>query len=1216
MLNNTEAAPQSNSSGAIDFSGKEQIEVEIDGKTYILENKENSAQQLSYSVENGVTKFFCSNFYIRAKDKSVSYNIDVAGANNSVYTGDMSDNVVFSLSGTLGSSNHLYVGAGDDTITSYSRDFVIYGEDGDDLFNIYNGGRCYGGSGNDAFNLISGNVYAYGGDGNDSFVVDSSNYSQSELYGENGDDDFLIKGTAVNSYVNGGAGSNTFTDLKGNVIAVNVDNANAMVESFARNETKVILIDGLRYEVTNGSDAGVDFVYRKNGDTVEFISNMFSIKALDNASYNVALKGMNQKYYASDAGDTISSTSGAKIYGGAGDDSISVRGGYGVVIVHAGGGNDNININVSINNLYVDGGDGDDTITTLSNNSYGNAHILGGNGNDTFNLSESSGGFVDGGDGDDVFNISGSLYTLAGGSGNNIINDTGTNNMYSNMSNADNTLTEIKFTSDNETKTINIGGIEYTIKNLVDGFGFYNNKEKAFTYGYNPATGEVVFGGCYFDITGESGKEHNISLYGSNNKLQTGTKNDTINIYGDANEIHAGSGDDTIIHNSSLTNTIYGEDGNDTIELNGRCGDLVSGGNGDDEITIRGQADNVRGDAGNDIYHILSSNIVVTDTEGSNEFDIEGSDNSITAGSGNDSFTISGDNNTVRGSGGDDYYVILGDGNTVDGGTGINYYVDLGNSNTFTNVSLDPNSNTIIFVAKNQTEEIMLDGKRYVFKNTNHDDSSPASNKVSYSYNPNTGELLIIGSDITLECEEDEENNIKLMGDNNIIQGGNQNDTITVESGSNNYIYGNAGNDTIISNGNNAIYGESGDDRITQNGSNGSTIISSGDGNDTLLINSDNNTNIQTGSGNNTTTITGSNNNLTTENGNNKITTNGNNNTITTGNGDNRFSIVGNENQITTGEGNKIIGIQGNNNTLTGQDGNNTINIIGGNNTITTGNGNTNTNVRGNENNLEYGTGNAEIEITGDDNTSKIQDGNKNIEIDGNNNSLTSGSGSGNIEINGNENEFETVDGNTEVDVKGDGNTINTGAGIDKIEIKGDNNIATSGEGDDEFQINKGDGNTIDGNEGYNTMINGGTNTKYTNVVDITPKPLNIRLQVGANSTDGINIKLEFNMFGFELDFGSAENAAENIEQIEEVLSEINTQRAQIGAMMNRLESASARNTTSIENLTSSRSTIMDADIAAESAAYVKNQILQQTSTSLLSSTQNLRRSLILNLLQ
>ena len=390
-----------------------------------------------------------------------------------------------------------------------------------------------------------------------------------------------------------------------------------MVESFARNETKVILIDGLRYEVTNGSDAGADFVYRKNGDTVEFISNMFSIKALDNASYNVALKGMNQKYYASDAGDTISSTLSAKIYGGAGDDSISVRGGYGDVIVHAGGGNDDININVLINNLYVDGGDGDDTITTLSNNSYGNAHILGGNGNDTFNLSESSGGFVDGGDGDDVFNISGSLYTLAGGSGNNTVNDTGTNNMYSNMSNADNTLTEIKFTSDNETKTINIGGIEYTIKNLVDIFGFYNNKEKAFTYGYNPATGEVVFGGCYFDITGESGKEHNISLYGSNNKLQTGTKNDTINIYGDANEIHAGSGDDTIIHNSSLTNTIYGEDGNDTIELNGRCDALVSGGNGDDEITIRGRANNVRGDAGNDTINIEykgeTTQVLVTD---------------------------------------------------------------------------------------------------------------------------------------------------------------------------------------------------------------------------------------------------------------------------------------------------------------------------------------------------------------------------------------------------------------------------------------------------------------------------------------------------------------------------------------------------------------------------------------------------------------------------
>ena len=105
-------------------------------------------------------------------------------------------------------------------------------------------------------------------------------------------------------------------------------------------------------------------------------------------------------------------------------------------------------------------------------------------------------------------------------------------------------------------------------------------------------------------------------------------------------------------------------------------------------------------------------------------------------------------------------------------------------------------------------------------------------------------------------------------------------------------------------------------------------------------------------------------------------------------------------------------------------------------------------------------------------------------------------------------------------------------------------------------------------------------------------------------------------MYGFELDFSSAESSLENIEQIDELLAKINTSVANIGATMNRLESVSMAQTTQIENLTASRSTIIDADIAAESASYVKNQILQQTSTSLLSSTQNLRRSLILNLLQ
>ena len=108
---------------------------------------------------------------------------------------------------------------------------------------------------------------------------------------------------------------------------------------------------------------------------------------------------------------------------------------------------------------------------------------------------------------------------------------------------------------------------------------------------------------------------------------------------------------------------------------------------------------------------------------------------------------------------------------------------------------------------------------------------------------------------------------------------------------------------------------------------------------------------------------------------------------------------------------------------------------------------------------------------------------------------------------------------------------------------------------------------------------------------------------------------MEFAIYGFELDFSSAESSLENIEQIDELLAKINTSVANIGATMNRLESAIESQTVKIENLTASRSTIMDADIAKESAEYVKNQILMQTTSALLSSTKNVRSSLIMGLI-
>ena len=82
--------------------------------------------------------------------------------------------------------------------------------------------------------------------------------------------------------------------------------------------------------------------------------------------------------------------------------------------------------------------------------------------------------------------------------------------------------------------------------------------------------------------------------------------------------------------------------------------------------------------------------------------------------------------------------------------------------------------------------------------------------------------------------------------------------------------------------------------------------------------------------------------------------------------------------------------------------------------------------------------------------------------------------------------------------------------------------------------------------------------------------------------------------------YESSSAAAQYINIIDLAINDISNKKATIGATMNRLESAQTSLTTTIENNTAAKSTIMDADIAAESADFTKAQILQQTSSALL----------------
>lgn len=82
--------------------------------------------------------------------------------------------------------------------------------------------------------------------------------------------------------------------------------------------------------------------------------------------------------------------------------------------------------------------------------------------------------------------------------------------------------------------------------------------------------------------------------------------------------------------------------------------------------------------------------------------------------------------------------------------------------------------------------------------------------------------------------------------------------------------------------------------------------------------------------------------------------------------------------------------------------------------------------------------------------------------------------------------------------------------------------------------------------------------------------------------------------------FASSESAAAFIANVDTALDNVTTRRSEIGVTQNRITSASDALAITIENLTASKSTIMDADIASESTNYMQAQILQQASASLL----------------
>ena len=99
------------------------------------------------------------------------------------------------------------------------------------------------------------------------------------------------------------------------------------------------------------------------------------------------------------------------------------------------------------------------------------------------------------------------------------------------------------------------------------------------------------------------------------------------------------------------------------------------------------------------------------------------------------------------------------------------------------------------------------------------------------------------------------------------------------------------------------------------------------------------------------------------------------------------------------------------------------------------------------------------------------------------------------------------------------------------------------------------------------------------------------------------------------LSVSSAANASTAITALDTALGTVNTQRANLGAISNRLDSTISNLTNIATNLQAGRGRIEDADFAAETTNLAKSQILQQASMAMLAQA-NASKQGVLSLLQ
>lgn len=193
---------------------------------------------------------------------------------------------------------------------------------------------------------------------------------------------------------------------------------------------------------------------------------------------------------------------------------------------------------------------------------------------------------------------------------------------------------------------------------------------------------------------------------------------------------------------------------------------------------------------------------------------------------------------------------------------------------------------------------------------------------------------------------------------------------------------------------------------------------------------------------------------------------------------------------------------------------------------------------------------------------------------------------------------------------------VGLSAGTTEAKLVADTSISLNGT---EVKFKKGD--TLDSiitsintaSTGVTASKNSDNTLKLFSAKDITVADgsqgtgLNALGLATTNSTKAITQEATVS----NLSITTAADSQKSIQALDAAIAQIDSQRAQLGAVQNRFDSTVANLNSISENSTAARSRVQDADFASETAELTKQQTLQQASTAILSQANQLPSSVL-----